>query len=139
MTEAQNEAPNGSELYSSLFKEVSLFRKVLKWEGSFDDLKSFVETTLSLAGTWSLVSGGQKFTTNSKSITIMFHTNTTLQIQGKGGDELKKELLKLATPRNPREPAKNVCSGAVQRVATRLVVNDSSTAINNTACAEGSS
>ena len=42
----------------------------------------------------------------------------------------------MATTRNPREPANNVCSRVVQSVATRLVVNDSSTAINNTACAD---
>ena len=135
MTEAKNKALTVSP--GTTNKDGFVF----KWEGSFEELESFVETTLSLTGSWSPVRNGQKFTTNPKSITITFYNTTTLQIQGKSEDikELKAFLLKLTTPKNPREPANDECSHAVQSVDTRLVVNDSSTAINNTACAEGSS
>jgi hypothetical protein len=109
---------------------------VFKWkepEGGFDELKSFVETTLSLIGTWSSLpkANAEKFTTNSKmdkSISITFHISTkTLQIQGNSEDvkELKEFLLKLTTIRNPRKPANDESSSTVQSVDTRLVVNDS--------------
>jgi hypothetical protein len=134
MTEAKNKALTVSP--STTNKDGFVF----KWEGSFEELESFVETTLSLTGSWSPVRDGQKFTTNPKSITITFYNNRTLQIQGKKEDREKliEDLRKLATPRNPREPANDECSGVVQSVDTRLVVNDSTTA-KNTACAEGSS
>jgi hypothetical protein len=111
---------------------------VFKWEepeGSFEELKSFVETTLSLTGTWSSLpkANAEKFTTNSKSkmdksISITFHIGTkTLQIQGNSEDvkELKAFLLELTTPRNSRKPANDESSSTVQSVDTRLVVNDS--------------
>ena len=139
MTEAQNEAPtvspsttNGSNLYSFLFKDGSDF----KWGGTFEKLKSFVETTLTLNGIWSSPKANtEMFSTNSKmnnfSVTITFHSTTKkLQIQGKKKDseKLKKDLLKMVTAKNPREPANDACSRVVQSVATRLVVNDSTTA-----------
>ena len=139
MAEAQNEAPtlspsttNDSNLSDSLFKNGS----DLKWGGTFEKLKSFVKSTLSLNGIWSSPKANtEKFSTNSKmnnfSVTITFYSTTKkLQIQGKKKDreKLKKDLLKLVTAKNPREPANDECSRVVQSVATRLVVNDSTTA-----------
>jgi hypothetical protein len=142
MAKAKNEAPtlspsttNGSNLDSFLFKDGS----DLKWEGTFEQLKSFVGTRLTLKGIWSFPKANtEKFTTNSKidnfSITITFHSTTrTLQIQGKeeNREKLKKDLLELATPIIlGNQPT---TSALVQySVDTRLVVNDSSPATNNT-------
>ncbi|CAB3995802.1 predicted protein [Paramuricea clavata] len=137
MAEAQNEAPtlspsttNDSNLSDSLFKNGSDF----KWDGTFEKLKSFVKTTLSLNGIWSSPKANtEKFTTKSKmnhfSITITFHSTTkTLQIQGKKKDSetLKKHLLKLVMAKNPREPANDECSRECSLVVQSVGTSSSS-------------
>jgi hypothetical protein len=134
MDKAQNKAPtlststtNGSNLSDFLFNDGS----DLKWDGPFEKLKSFVETTLSLKGIWSSPKANtEKFTTNSKkdnfSITITFHSATkTLQIQGKDRANLKKDLLELATPIGILGNQPTTSALVQYSVDTRLVVNDS--------------
>jgi hypothetical protein len=111
MAGAQNKADEtkpGTTDLCDLFDHLSIGEKSkLKWKGGRQELKSFVETTLSLAGKWSSDDSTLKFKSNGISIT--FYDTQTLQIQGKNGKELKKLLRDIASETGD----------------TRLVVNDS--------------
>jgi hypothetical protein len=113
MAVAQNKAdetkPRTTDL-CDLFDHLSIGKKSkLKWKGGRQELKSFVETTLSLIGKWSSDYSTYQF--NSKLISITFYDSKqkTLLIQGIIGKELKERLQNIAS----------------ETGETRLVVNDS--------------
>jgi hypothetical protein len=70
MAEAPNKADTSTTHRSNLSNYLSIDKKPrLKWEGSSQQLESFVKETLSLTGKWS-----SHFT--SDEISITFHINT---------------------------------------------------------------
>ena len=92
MAEAPNKADTSTTDRSNLSNYLSIDKKPrIKWEGSSQQLESFVKETLSLTGKWS-----SHFI--SDEISITFHNATqTLQIQGKKGNELKARLLEMTS------------------------------------------
>jgi hypothetical protein len=67
----------------------------LKWNGSFEGLKDFVETTLGLKGKWSSPGGHLKlFREASESIVIRHYTNSaSILVQGQNGEIFTKILM----------------------------------------------
>ena len=78
---------------TNLFDLVSKDGPKLKWSGNFEQLKSLLETKLSLSGTWSSPEANvQEFEVDTP--TISFNANKkTLVINGEGSEELKERLL----------------------------------------------
>ena len=78
---------------TNLFDLVSKDGPKLKWDGSFEQLKSLLETKLSLSGTWSSPQENEhEFEVDTP--TISFNANKkTLVINGEGSEELKERLL----------------------------------------------
>jgi hypothetical protein len=110
MAGAPNKADETKPNTTDFFGHLSIGEKSkLKWKGNRQELKSFVETTLSLTGEWSSNDSTLKFKSNGITITFYHSEQNTLLIQGKISDEFKQHLLNIASKTGD----------------TRLVVNDS--------------
>ena len=111
MAGAPNKADETKPNTTDFFGHLSIGEKSkLKWEGNRQELKSFVETTLSLTGEWSSDDSTPMFKSNGITITFYDSKQNTLLIQGRIGDELKQHLLNIASETGD---------------TMRLVVNDS--------------
>lgn len=80
--------------------------KRVKWTSSFESLKKFVEDIIKEPGKWSSPGGtSRKFTSPNSDLSITWYHNKqkTLLFQGKSGDKLKRELIKIC-----EETASNV-------------------------------
>ena len=91
---------NNDNLNSLITIEKDGSKVKFKWQGSIEELKRFVTSSLSfLDGTWSRVSNNGGFhVLKSRAATLSFYPNTkTLNIHGASKDTVKKKIESLAS------------------------------------------